>query len=166
MNRVGGTVNELEDLNGWRLSAHVRERLGDRGITVEQVRAVLARPETTVPSMKEDGCRIYTRAGVLAVVNETARTVVTVGMHGATAQDWEDHAAPLASEPFRESEAPAPVRAPHRPARKRTEPVSAVTTTRVDQRLWKECLRRANGDHRRLRIIPATGEVLILNHPA
>jgi len=158
--------DELYRLGGWRLTAHARERMGDRGITVDQVAAVLRHPGTNLPSQKDDRTRVYTRDGVTLVVDEDARNVITVGIVGASGRDWEEHAAPLASAPLIEPEAPAPARAPQRRSRRHTAPVGAVTTTRVNQLLWQECLRRAGGDHRRLRILPDTGEVLILNNPA
>lgn len=155
-------------VNGrWILTGHARERMGDRGITLDQVAAVLKNPGMNLPSHKPGppGIRVYSGDGVTLTVDEASSTVITVGIHGADRHDWESHQAPQSSQPLREPETPAPTRLPRRAPKRRTDPRPApVISTRVPERLWRACLARAGGDARRLRVL-ASGEVMILNQP-
>ncbi len=167
---VTPTFSHYDDrlINGrWILTGHARERMGDRGITLDQVAAVLKNPGTNVPSNKPGpaGIRVYAGDGLTLTVDEAANKVITVGIGGASRHDWESHPAPQSSAPLREPETPAPTRLPRRAPKRRTDPhVAPVTSTRVPKRLWDACLARADGDVRRLRVL-ANGEVMILNQP-
>lgn len=158
----GGNADRF---HGWHLTYHAREQMGLRGITVDQIVAVLKNPGTNVPSQKDDHSRIYGRDGVLAVVDPARRQVMTVGIAGANRHDWESHQAPQSSAPFVEPQEPTPVPVPRRARKRRTEPRAApVTTTRVNERLWRACLAKADGDVRRLRVLD-DGAVMVVNQP-
>jgi hypothetical protein len=61
-----------------------------RGITESQVCRLLVRPDHKLPDFKDEGCRYYVGGGILAVVNEQTEEVVTVGIDGASRDDWRD----------------------------------------------------------------------------
>lgn len=92
-------------MTDWVITNHAHERMADRGIAKDQLDALLAAPEISIPSATRGSERIYIRDRILAVVDEPRRTVVTVGLSGATNQDWElfppPPADPLPPEPPR-----------------------------------------------------------------
>jgi len=74
-----------------------------RGIAQDQVDRVLARPEISLPSPDQNappGTRLYVGGGVVAVVDEPAHTVITIGVKGAANSDWESFPAPPATDPL------------------------------------------------------------------
>jgi hypothetical protein len=83
----------------WALTYHARQQMELRGIARDQVDAALARPDHTTPSQKHAGARQYVKGQVLLVVNEATRQVITVGIHGASKDDWESFAAPISAAP-------------------------------------------------------------------
>lgn len=115
------------DSGGWRLTSHARERMADRGITIDQVEAVLRHPELTLPDPKgrSDDVRCHVGGDVLVIANHVYREVITVGINGASSLDWETFAAPAASAD-EHPPPPYPVRAtPRRRTREaeRSEPI-------------------------------------------
>jgi hypothetical protein len=70
---------------GWRLSCHARERMHSRGVSVEQVVAVLTDPDLTYPSAGEV---VHTRGRLAVVTNPTTHTVVTFLLTGA--EPWSE----------------------------------------------------------------------------
>lgn len=89
----------------WLVTGHAREQMEERGITKDQLDALLARPTLSIPDPKgQPNCRYYTGGGILAVVDEVDRAVITVGINGASKRDWRTFAAPASPPP------PEPVR--------------------------------------------------------
>jgi hypothetical protein len=81
--------------NDWEATAHAQDMMAERGITADQVSTLLAHPQTTAPDPKgRPNCRYYTGHGMLAVVDEAERKVITVGIMGANRHDWRTFAAP------------------------------------------------------------------------
>jgi len=79
----------------WEATAHAQDMMAERGITADQVATLLAHPQTTAPDPKgRPNCRYYTGRGMLAVVDESTRKVITVGIMGANRHDWRTFAAP------------------------------------------------------------------------
>lgn len=78
-----------ELLEGWSLTHHAGQQMEKRGVTRAELDELLARPESMQPSPKDNGCRLYVRGKVIAVVNEAERVVVTVLLQGASREDWE-----------------------------------------------------------------------------
>jgi hypothetical protein len=68
--------------------------MAERGIARDQLDTLLARPAVTVPDTKRLGRRIYSNGVMLAVVDEAAHAVITVGYKGASSNDWRTFAAP------------------------------------------------------------------------
>jgi hypothetical protein len=71
----------------------------DRGIAQDQVDALLARPEISLPNpdlQAAPGTRLYIHGGVVAVIDEPEHTVITIGITGATNRDWESFSPPEA----------------------------------------------------------------------
>jgi hypothetical protein len=79
----------------WQVTPHALEQMAERGIARDQLDRVLARPQTTLPDPKrQPGCRIFQSDQVVAFVNEDEHVVITVGIHGASRDDWHTFAAP------------------------------------------------------------------------
>ena len=86
-------------MTDWVLTHHARERMADRGIAPDQLDELLARPKVSLPNPDLDaapGTRLYVGGGLVAVIDEPERTVITVGVHGASNADWESFPAPQA----------------------------------------------------------------------
>lgn len=86
-------------MTDWVLTHHTRQRLEDRGIAPDQLDQLLARPQISLPNPDPDaapGTRLYVGGGLVAVIDEPARKVITVGVNGASNRDWETFPAPLA----------------------------------------------------------------------
>lgn len=111
----------------WLVTSHAREQMEERGIAQDQLDALLARPALSIPDPKGmPNCRYYTGGGMLAVVDEVAHAVITVGINGASSKDWRTFAAPRGSAPL-----PAdPVRFRKR-KRKKDDPGLPVTKSSV-----------------------------------
>jgi hypothetical protein len=78
----------------WKVTPHALEQMAERGVAVDQLETLLAKPKVTVPDTKRLGRRIYSNDVMIAVVDEDDRYVITVGMKGASSGDWETFAAP------------------------------------------------------------------------
>lgn len=86
-------------MTGWVITHHAQQRMEDRGVAPDQVDALLAAPSISLPNPDPDGApgtRLYIGGGLVAVVDEPARTVITVGVKGASNRDWESFPAPPA----------------------------------------------------------------------
>jgi Domain of unknown function (DUF4258) len=119
----------------WQLTAHARERMALRGISVDQVDAVLDRPSQTMPDPKRTGCRMYVGGGVVAVVDERTQDVITVGIDGATGNDWQSFAAPPAAPLSDDVVEPVPARTSRRAVRRplaRMRPATAAARNVLD----------------------------------
>lgn len=149
----------------WRLTDHARDRLADRGITVEQLAEVLQRPSQNLPNPKrrQDGSRLYVGGGVVAVVNETTHEVITVGISGATGNDWVSFAPPAAA-PLVESPLPvATGRVTRRSSPRRTAAVAEVASRNVLDdvhpqiaKTVRRLMRRHGLDYRAVRVCSPT----------
>jgi hypothetical protein len=87
-------------MTDWVITSHAQEQMEERGLTRDQVDTVLRRPEISAPDpMGKPDCRYYVGGGMLAVVDEASREVITVGVSGASNRDWESFLPP-SSEPL------------------------------------------------------------------
>jgi len=79
----------------WRVSAHARAQCIERGIALAELDRLLTDPPTRTSSRHPGNTehhRRYAGHGILAIVEERSRTVITVGLDGASKADWEDTA--------------------------------------------------------------------------
>jgi len=89
------TAAPTDDDREWRVSAHARAQCVERGIALAELDRLLADPPTRTQSRHAGNTehhRRYVGYGILAIVEERSRTVITVGIHGASKADWEDAA--------------------------------------------------------------------------
>lgn len=83
----------------WTVTPHALEQMAERGVAVDQLDTLLARPQTTMPDPKgQPGCRIFQRDQLIAFVNEVEKVVITVGIHGGSRSDWHTLPAPQGGE--------------------------------------------------------------------
>jgi hypothetical protein len=61
-----------------RITRHVRERLDARGITLNELYAVLASPETSYPNPRHPGQYRLTKGHITVVVDIVRRSIPTV----------------------------------------------------------------------------------------
>jgi len=63
----------------------------ERRITETELRAMLEFPARSIPDPKRrPNCRYLIGGGILAVVNEVEKAVITVGLDGADRHNWQD----------------------------------------------------------------------------
>jgi hypothetical protein len=77
------------DEQPWSLTGHARQQMEARGVERRTLYDVLTRPERTQPDVRRTDARYLIRAGVIAVVSESSRQVITVLLDGASRADWE-----------------------------------------------------------------------------
>jgi len=84
-------MSNLDPFSGIRLddvyvSEHAKQRLAERGFTLEALRTALAEPEMVYAAKDDRYPNQYrlVRQGMVAVVNVARRTVPTVFFHGTT----------------------------------------------------------------------------------
>jgi hypothetical protein len=79
-------------LDDWQLSKHALEQIAERGLALDDVLVAADRPVRSMPSKRKVGARINTGPdGTQAIIDVDSRTIITVGVNGATKFDWEDH---------------------------------------------------------------------------
>lgn len=102
-------------MSDWVISGHAQEQMEERGVARDQLDKLLRWPQVSIPDpMGKPNCRYYSGGGVLAVVDEGAHEVITVGIIGASNRDWESFLPPPAIE-----ESPQPAAPLRRPRRRR-----------------------------------------------
>jgi hypothetical protein len=81
----------------WSLTQHATQQMHARRFLREQLDELLARPQHTQPDPKrQEGVRLYVGHGITASVAEGTNTVLTVGIQGASKEDWHEFPAPAA----------------------------------------------------------------------
>lgn len=99
-------------MTDWVITLHARQRMLDRGIADDQLDSLLAAPQISLPNpdpTAKPGTRLYIGGGLVAVIDEPERTVITIGVKGASSRDWESFSAPQAG-PLPEPESTWPER--------------------------------------------------------
>jgi hypothetical protein len=146
----------------WRLTPHARQRLADRAVTAHQLWSVLERPDRIYCMNAFPGVETRAGFGIFAAVNVDNRIVVTVGIDGANADDWEDVVLRNAGIGDSRDLVPLPKLPDEQPSFTprivRNQPAASPVSTRnvldgLAPGVRRAALQAAGGDVRRIRVL-------------